>query len=215
MAGSPVGKPGSARNSGPPPDTSIEKTVDGAATRDEGDRLTSDDRLRELYETYAYRVLAYAARRTDRDAARDVVSQTFLVACRRIDEVPAEPIAWLLGVAGKVLANERRATSRRSALSERVSLTRTEDGDPSEVVTDRIRALEALDRLGDWDREALMLMAWDRLDYKSAATVMSCSPSVFKIRLHRARRRLAEILDVHDPSDAERSLVAPRPQEAK
>ncbi|MEA2499529.1 MAG: hypothetical protein QOH26_1934 [Actinomycetota bacterium] len=143
------------------------------------------------------------------------MSQTFLVAWRRIDEVPVEPIPWLLGVARKVLANERRAASRRAALTDRVSAVPPLENDPSDAVTDRIRALEALDQLGSWDREALMLMAWERLDYKSAAAVLGCSPSVFKIRLHRARRKLAEILDVPDPSDAERSLLASRPQEAK
>lgn len=143
------------------------------------------------------------------------MSQTFLVAWRRIDEVPADPIPWLLGVARNVLANERRATSRRAALTDRASVLPPIESDPSDAVTDRIRALEALKQLGNWDREALMLMAWERLDYKSAAAVMACSPSVFKIRLHRARRKLAEVLDVPDPSDAERSLLASKPQEAK
>jgi RNA polymerase sigma-70 factor (ECF subfamily) len=138
-----------------------------------------------------------------------------MVAWRRIDEVPFEPIAWLLGVARKVLANERRATSRRAALTERVTAVRVLEDDPSHAVTDRMHALQALGRLGAWDREVLMLMAWERLDYKSAAAVMGCSPSVFKIRLHRARRKLAEILDVPAPTDAERSLLASKPQEAR
>ena len=143
------------------------------------------------------------------------MSQTFMVAWRRLDEVPAEPVAWLLGVARKVLANERRATSRRAALTDRVSVLPPPEGDPSDEVADRLRALEALDRLGSWDREALMLMAWERLDYRSAAAVMGCSPSVFKIRLHRARRRLVEVIQVPDPSDAERALLTSKPQEAR
>ena len=62
------------------------------------------------------RVLGYAIRRTsDRAAAEDAVSETFLVAWRRLDDVPAEALPWLLGVARKVLANQRRAAGRRAA----------------------------------------------------------------------------------------------------
>jgi RNA polymerase sigma-70 factor (ECF subfamily) len=105
--------------------------------------------------------------------------------------------------------------SRRDALTERISTQPLSEDDPSDAVADRFRALQALDRLGDWDREALMLMAWDRLDYKSAARVMRCSSSVFKIRLHRARQKLIALFDVPDPTDAERSLLASKPQEAR
>jgi RNA polymerase sigma-70 factor (ECF subfamily) len=48
--------------------------------------------------------------------------------------------------------------------------------------------------LGERDREALMLVAWDGLDHRDAATVMGCSTSAFTVRLHRARRRLAGLL---------------------
>ena len=65
-------------------------------------------------------VLAFAMRRADPDTAHDVLSETFLVAWRRIDELPAEPRPWLLGTARKVLANHRRAAERRGALHERI-----------------------------------------------------------------------------------------------
>ena len=126
--------------------------------------------------------------------------------------MPADPLPWLLGVARKVLSNERRATSRRTALTERLSVPSAATQDPSDSVAGRIRALEALQQLGAWDREALMLMAWEQLDYASAAQVMDCPVSLFKVRLHRARRKLTQALDLTDPPDA---LLASRPQEAK
>jgi RNA polymerase sigma-70 factor (ECF subfamily) len=36
--------------------------------------------------------------------APDVVAETFLVAWRRLDDVPADPLPWLYGVARRVLA---------------------------------------------------------------------------------------------------------------
>jgi RNA polymerase sigma-70 factor (ECF subfamily) len=170
--------------------------------------LKAEDRLRHLYEAYAHRVLAYAARRTDHHEARDVVSQTFLVTWRRIDEVPDDAIGWLLAVARKILANERRASSRRASLSERASIALENEGDFAGAVTERIGALEALDRMSAWDREALMLMAWERLDYKTAAQVMACSVSIFKVRLHRARSKLSRFLASPETNDGR--VLAPR-----
>lgn len=54
--------------------------------------------------------------------------------------------------------------------------------------------VEALGRLGKWDQEALMLVAWEHLDTRRAAASMGCSTSTFSVRLHRARKRLAEEL---------------------
>jgi RNA polymerase sigma-70 factor (ECF subfamily) len=63
-------------------------------------------------------VLAYALRRSDPATAEEVVSEVFLVAWRRPDRIPAlEPVLWLYAVARRVLANQRRATRRRAALT--------------------------------------------------------------------------------------------------
>src|SRR5689334_8685456 len=42
-------------------------------------------------------VFAYARRRATREEAEDVVSETFLVAWRRFDELPSDPLPWLIG----------------------------------------------------------------------------------------------------------------------
>jgi RNA polymerase sigma-70 factor (ECF subfamily) len=49
--------------------------------------------------------------------------------------------------------------------------------------------------LGADDREVLTLAAWEGLDAGEIATVMGCSRNAARIRLHRARRRLARELD--------------------
>jgi RNA polymerase sigma-70 factor, ECF subfamily len=50
--------------------------------------------------------------------------------------------------------------------------------------------LQALARLSDGDREALILVAWEGLSTAEGATAFGCSPTAFRVRLHRARRRL-------------------------
>ena len=52
----------------------------------------------------------------------------------------------------------------------------------------------ALASLRERDREALMLVAWDGLDHRTAAIVMGCTTGSLTVRLHRARRRLAKAL---------------------
>ena len=39
-----------------------------------------------------------------------------------------------------------------------------------------------------------MLVAWEGLAPAEAAVVVDCSPEAFRVRLHRARRRLAAAL---------------------
>ena len=47
--------------------------------------------------------------------ADDVVSETFLVAWRRLEAIGEDPLPWLLGVARRVLSNARGGERRRVA----------------------------------------------------------------------------------------------------
>jgi DNA-directed RNA polymerase specialized sigma24 family protein len=44
------------------------------------------------------------------------------------------------------------------------------------------------------DQEVLRLVAWDDLTPDQASRVLGCSPGAFRVRLHRARQRLADEL---------------------
>src|SRR4051812_45380867 len=88
------------------------------------DRELAQIRFGRLYRDQARAILAYALRRVEgpEDAA-DVVAETFLVAWRRLDEVPNDAGArlWLFGVARRVIANRYRAERRRARLAERLA----------------------------------------------------------------------------------------------
>lgn len=58
--------------------------------------------------------------------------------------------------------------------------------------------LAALRRLPARDREALLLVAAGGLATADAARVAGVSAGAFKMRVHRARRRLSELLEVSD-----------------
>ncbi len=139
------------------------------------------------------RVAAYARRHVAEDDVHDVVSETFLAAWRRRDEVTTPPIAWLVGTARKVIGNQRRARGRRDALHDRLVLlgvAAASAEDAGLVATDRMAALEALASLPDQQREALLLVAWDGLTPDQAASVLGIRPGTFRVRTHRARTAL-------------------------
>lgn len=53
----------------------------------------------------------------------------------------------------------------------------------------------ALAALSEADREVLILVAWDQLDAKESADVLGCTTGAFRVRLHRARKRLTTQLE--------------------
>lgn len=147
-------------------------------------------RFEALFRLNADAVLAYAIRRSDRDTAEEIVAETFAVAWRRLGTVPDPALPWLLGVARRVLANERRARGRADALRGRlVGGSFGSSDDPADVVDARMAAQAALERLSFAEREVLELLAWEGLSASEAADVLGCSRAAIAVRMHRARRR--------------------------
>jgi RNA polymerase sigma-70 factor (ECF subfamily) len=177
-------------------------------------------RFEAMFRASYPRVLAYALRRTkDRGSAEEVASETFLIAWRRLDAVPEEePLPWLLGTARRVLANQRRSLRRRSPNGPNASIDSggiPQPGPlPFEQIAEREAFAAAFAALGDRDREALSLIAWDGLGVGEAAKVTGCTAPVFSVRLHRARRRLLKELEASGHSLGEagkRSPLGERP----
>ena len=155
-------------------------------------------RFGQIYESYYAAVSAYARRRlTDGDLAQDAVSETFLVAWRRLADVPtgSDTLPWLYGVARRVVANQRRGNLRRGELSSRLAreLPLHEDVDAGVLVGDERRTvLSALSRLREVDQELLRLAAWEELSHREIGLVVGCSEATVAVRLHRARGRLGK-----------------------
>jgi RNA polymerase sigma factor (sigma-70 family) len=152
------------------------------------DRTDFERLFRENYDA----VYRFVARRIPPDATQDIVAETFLAAWRRHGELRGDMLPWLLGVARRVSANHLRGNARRRALDDRLSEQRPESSHHDPEGPSRIAL--ALAKLSERDREALMLVAWDGLEHRVAATVMGCSRTAFTVRVHRARRKLELVL---------------------
>ena len=178
--------------------------------------MDAQGRFDALYRAHNEAILRYARRRTDQDTARDVAAETFLIAWRRLADVPAGPgqaEPWLYGVARRVLANAERSRRR----TQRVTVRLWQQGqdaevpDPAAGIAERARLAQALQRLAEPDREALRLVGWEELDVAGAALAMGCSRSAMAVRLHRARRRLERVLRSTEADGQRPAAVRPKP----
>jgi RNA polymerase sigma factor (sigma-70 family) len=153
-------------------------------------------RFEAIFEQHYAAVMRYAVRRVGLDAAAEVASETFLVAWRRLTSVPDNALPWLYATARRVVANELRRRRRSGRLDDRLAHHETPvaTGDHADLIGDRLRLRAALAGLPERDREVLYLTHWEHLGPDDAARVLGCSPAAAKVRLHRARRRLAGLL---------------------
>jgi len=168
-----------------------------------------EERFRALFEGCFGAVRRYVHHRgVTFGRADDLVAETFVVAWRRLDDVPVDdPLPWLLAVARNQWRNERRSLARRSAALRRLPLPlpvpppdepADGDGDPDAAIV-----VDALAALPETDRELLLLVAWDDLTPAQAAQVVGCSAGAALVRLHRARRRFADELTKRSPANGQ------------
>lgn len=164
-------------------------------------RAAREQRLREVAELVVDPARRYLLRRTDAATADDVLSETFLVCWRRLDEMPADVeqiIPWMIVVARNLLANSQRAERRRTRLVGKIIAldppsAAVDDGSVDDSAgADEVR--EALTRLRSADGELLRLWARDGPESPQLATVLGISSNAAAIRLHRAKTRLKDEL---------------------
>ena len=177
-----------------------------------------DGRLSDLFESHHAELLAYCIRRIGPTDADDVVSDVFAVALRRRDEIEWETARpWLYGIARGVIANRWRTNRRQRNLREKLSGLVGESPDAPDVYVVRRdednEVMGALEKLPAFDREILMLAAWEELSAPAISRVLDISVSAAEKRLIRAKRRLAEVL--YTATDTAPTLPHSIPKESR
>ena len=158
------------------------------------------ERFEALFHSHSRPLLGYALRRLERrEDAADALAEVMLVAWRRLDDVPPEPETrlWLFGVARGVVRNQSRSAARRGRLGERLrgDVARAWQHDHADGWGEHEAVRSAIQRLGDQDREVLLLTAWEDLAPTEIAQVLALSPATVRTRLHRALGRLRREID--------------------
>jgi RNA polymerase sigma-70 factor (ECF subfamily) len=151
-------------------------------------------RFTALYRQHHLRVRDFAQRRVGPDLAQEVVAETFLVAWRRLDDIPGVAVPWLYRVALYEIANLRRRQAKAVRLHD--ALRQGGLGAVLEAEADDVTELAhavalAFVNLKPRDQEILRLAAWEQLSSSEGAAVLRCSVPAYRMRLHRARIRLA------------------------
>ena len=155
-----------------------------------------------LFARYQRSIYRYGAYMCGRDAADDVVQDTFLVVLRqghRHDAPPANVGGYLFGIARHVVMKRLTARGDRLQLEPGDQLDGRMGVEPEvfdaivrSQTIDAVRA--AIHALPAAYREAVVLCELQELPYADAAGVMSVPLGTVRSRLHRGRAMLAERL---------------------
>jgi RNA polymerase sigma-70 factor, ECF subfamily len=147
----------------------------------------------------------------DIDRADDLVQDTLLRALANVHrfEPGTNLNAWLFTILRNLFHSEYRKRKREveDADGSYAATLRTAPNQHAHLDFEDLRA--ALAKLPQDQREALLLVGAQGFAYEEAAEICRCAVGTIKSRVNRARKRLAELMFVHDSDDlAADGLVA-------
>ena len=150
-----------------------------------------------LYRTHASAVLRFAwGLCGDRSQAEDIVSETFVRILTRATRIETRTaLAYLLTIARNTYLTGQRRRRREVALPDDLAAP---DQDPNDRLHSEHRlavTLAALRDLPEGERAALLLRIDHNLPYEDIAVALGISVGAAKVRVHRARLRLASALE--------------------
>lgn len=153
----------------------------------------------DLYVRYAGDVHRFVTYLTgDPAAADDITSETFLRAWTSSSPIREDTVkSYLFTIARHLVLKEWRRTARFEALPDDVAAAlpsqATQVDAQSEAQTTLRRVLKALRGMPAVDRAALLLRVRDGLSYEEIAAALDLSLSNAKVKVHRARLKLAAL----------------------
>ena len=159
--------------------------------------------LLELYDDALPHVYGYLLSRCgDTGLAEDLTAESFLAAVRAVREPGASDpsISWLIGVARHKLADHWRRVEREQRGLRLLHGEPVPVDDPWESAVDRIRAREALGRLGAHHRAALTLRYLDGLPVPEVARYLGRTVHATEALLVRARAAFRRVYEGEEGS---------------
>ena len=149
----------------------------------------------ELYRRYAPDVFRFALYLSgERAEAEDITAETFVRAWTAVERVRMSTVkGYLFTIARHLFLQNRRKRARETALED--VHPEPSRGPEAHADTDsELRAvLAALRQLPEIDRAALLMRAEDEMPYDDIARALGISLASVKVKIHRARLKLAQI----------------------
>jgi RNA polymerase sigma-70 factor (ECF subfamily) len=154
-----------------------------------------------LVERHADALARYVTTLGEREAAEEVVQDTFVRAFSSLDSFRGESSlrTWLFTIARRLVVDRRRAARRRrdvhtldeaDAASEFTAL----DGLIADEAEQRVR--EAVERLSPTQREVFLLRVNEGMAYRDIAEVVGTTEGAARVHYHNALRTVKESLYV-------------------
>lgn len=155
-----------------------------------------EDAWRRLYDITRQPLFNFLCYQTgDREAARDLLQETYVTALRRLDTYRGQGtlLSWLRAVGlRKSLDWRRRAKLRVRKIAafalDRTSLAQSSAEEIFPGLGDGFQA--ALDRLSPHQRAALLLHELENAPFAEIAAVLGCGEPTARVHHHRACRNL-------------------------
>jgi RNA polymerase sigma-70 factor (ECF subfamily) len=125
-----------------------------------------------------------------------VCSDIFLVAWTKRDSAPEGfELAWLYAIGGHVINNLRRKSQTGIKLISALSVPNFAPSAESLALAD-VALAEAWKQLKAGEQQVLALTALDALSVTEAAHTLGLSANAMSVRLNRARKHLATLLEI-------------------
>ena len=159
----------------------------------------------ELYRAHAGDVHRFALFLSgDPALADDILSETFIRlwhARNRVDLTTVK--GYLLAIARNLFLTEQRHARRMTALDERIQDTRAGPDRRAHSHIELEAVLAALQTLAEVDRAAVLLRAEEGMSYEEVAAALGISAVAARVKVHRARLKLAEAMRSGRPAIGE------------
>ncbi len=159
-----------------------------------------------LYRPLQARLERYALTLTrDRDEAKDVVGETLLKAFEHFDQLREEQafLSFLFTIATRVL--QQRKFRRADRMSDEQVEELFDNYTQPDMAADIAELYVALDKLAPDQRQAIVLAEIEGFSHKEIAEIQGSSLTAVKVRVFRAKRRLAKLMGstIYDEVEAE------------
>ncbi len=149
--------------------------------------------FQKIYQNYAKDVYKFAYWLSgDSDEAKDITSETFIRMWMAKNDIVFETVkAYLFTIARNLFLQKRRNQKKYTKLDINTIDPTPRPDTLTEVRSELQNILIAMQKLPEVDRIVLIMKSYDDLSYQEISRVLGLSVSAIKVKIHRARLKLA------------------------
>ena len=169
--------------------------------------------ISEIYKTYSPRVLLYLSRFVGKDDAEDMMQEVFIKALNSLDTFKEDSkiSTWIYRIATNTAIDKLKSSGYKKERTKTTSLDYIQplrskikaDNSESDIEYNYLKQemnqciADYINKMQDNYRAIFLLKEYDDFSIEEIAKITDISPYNVKIRLHRARKKLHEMLSAN------------------